>query len=190
MVYYHASKYPLTIGTILESRFHTNPAETRLRQAVMSALREDPLVMKGLLLADVLEYALEDKNNQMSGTLLEVVLEQVREQHFPDMPTRIGARFLFSSQQDSIRYQQRFTRCPHLLSCEVEGDVSSPLNIDLIKRANALAPITEQLEFLNETAMNYWGGQPSDDAIWEYLTHGKVTVVGKAGVQDEGIHIR
>ena len=81
--FYHASRKELQIGTVLEGRFHTGFEESNIHLAMMSALDEDPLVVKGLLLADIVVMAMRGENQQMAGTLLEAVYEMVRSQSFP-----------------------------------------------------------------------------------------------------------
>ena len=179
MAFYHCSKDDLPSGTVLEPRFFCDPIESKLIPAMRSALNESLLVVKSLLLADVVVMAMRSKDEAMSHTFRETAYEIVRSRDFADRPGRIGGTFLCLTEEDVRNFYNGYALKDRskLYRCEVEGAVSQPLDLALVKGVNSLMPIEQQLADLTDNAMRYWSGQASQKPIWEVITHDKVTVV-------------
>ena len=84
-----------------------NRYRKRLDSPEVQGTISNPLVAKALPLADILVMELQHQREQMSGTFLETVYEQVREETFPDRPSRLGGVFLFPTVEDASVFQRR-----------------------------------------------------------------------------------
>jgi hypothetical protein len=182
--YYHASATPLEPGTVLESRFISKKLKFQF-DALASALKEDHLVLKSLLLAD---FWHQSGKPTLAFPLKEAVLEHIRAKEFPQHPSRHHCVFLCPTRDDIVRFRETVVRQnndrSHLYVCTVEEEAIAKLfeaDMSFVGSSNVLAPIRDQLGYLVDRARQYWQGRKSDNPAMEVLAPiGAVKVTARA----------
>jgi hypothetical protein len=138
-------------------------------RAIESALSDGLLVLKSLLLAEYVR-GFGDAGHMMFA-LKESVLEATRRRAFPQCPSRQSSVFCFPTIDDARAFDSTVegNDRKHLYRCEI--DITEPFIADteFVRSANPVAPIAQQVQFLEEQAQRYWHGDQSDRPILELL---------------------
>ncbi len=166
---FHASKAPLTPGTVLEPRF-VRPEIFYQFQAVQSAMSEPPetraAILKAMLLADIVQNS---GQSRLKFAVKETILEHVRAKEFPERISRYVSIFLSPTKRDAELFRDLVKDRQHLYACAVSGE---PFTADLryVGSPNPYTPMLKQIEAVLDQARRYWAGEHSEAPILECLS--------------------
>lgn len=174
MNYYYISKTELTPGDyLLPFQFFKN------NQSYLSVI-DKYLMPKGsnAIWGAIIMDLLYQKKGLMSS-LIEYVLEDVRDDFFPTKKSRFDAIFLWDDIQFAHRFIEKYNLGKIIYLCELESGIVDKFDMEII---NAGIDIHDnpsvQLDNLYERAKQYWTG--NNNMQWpEILAWGKVRVISK-----------
>lgn len=180
--FYHWSKAELAEGTVLESRFWKN---SHVLEIVRDVLAIGPDALHLFMLSDDLMFERFPRWKdagvaRADKALQEVIFEQVREQSFPDRPSRIGGIFLFPALDLASRYRSEVQKgAGRILRLSVEGGELFSADMNLVTMPNPHRPIAPELQRLEKQANQYWSGEMAGNPWTEMLVkQGQATVRG------------
>ncbi|WP_203640493.1 DUF2441 domain-containing protein [Levilactobacillus andaensis] len=106
--------------------------------------------------------------------LRELVLERVRVQSFPELPSRLSCLYAATSVQQALAWQTLFeNEGRHVLQL-VKGTTTGPVFYGDAAKLPTVADETSAVKIL--AAQNYWRYPAKDQRLSEVLVSGRVTV--------------
>lgn len=101
----------------------------------------------------------------------ELLLENVRLQFYPHMPSRLKCLWVTMTRDESTIWMTNFLKSPNLELITLESH-DSPVKVDSM----CLPLARDSLAIKEKKAHSYWSGQISNTPMIEYLFQGKATV--------------
>lgn len=167
--YHVVTDRPLTLGqTLLFDETHHNGVYQRVMEKLpeVNAIRQNPENFD----AETLEY-------RTRVALRELALEDVRREHFPECPSRLGCLYVSLSPEESDQWAQYFISLGRptyaLVRIKITGTTFTG------DAANCFDAVLDPEEN-RRMALNYWRNGPNDEnlpPIKEILAAGSIQIV-------------
>ena len=178
-VWHVSTRGELAPGTILEPRFW-DKGRDHLLEVMRDALRSGELVLKAVLLADDVYAVRHRTTTKTDKALQEVVFEEIRQQSYPERPSRFGTCFVFEDHAGAERFlREERDGKGNVYKCEADLTVAFRADMTHVSLADPHLPVREQLERLTAQAHKYWAGKLIDSPWIELLVPAKVSVLEK-----------
>jgi hypothetical protein len=177
--YYHVSRGPVPMGTVLESRYFNAGDPARVLRIVQDAASSGPETLRLLLLTEAL---IDLKTGTPSSDLVasaytEVLYEEIRAAEFPERPSRLDCVFLLDAEEGAERWRQAARNGKGaILICDIEAGDPFRADMNALLLPDVHSPDVGR-ERMVEAARAYWSGDLAADARTEVLVSGRVVVL-------------
>lgn len=147
--------------------------------AVM-AVKAGTEAVRQLLLTDQLLSLRLNSPSPLASTIIEAVVESVRQANFPNMPSRLDSIFVF----DQLLWAKNYVTvyCPQgtVYKCKVVRGNKIKVDMELVKHSiNITQDPTAEMNNFSDRAKRFW--QPQEPFVWpEIMVQGEVEIVGMA----------